>query len=94
MAVTFNPPLPGPNASHLQTIVITGTVDGNNPNCVVTALINAHGILIAFAVGIGGAFMLTIAAGQLQDNNLYNVAVWSDDAPSKDSVFIDTRPTG
>jgi len=94
MAVTFDPPLPGLNASHLQGIVITGTVDGESPNCNVTGLINQHGVLIAFAVAIGGDFTLTITAGQLQDDNLYLVSIWSDDTGSQGSIFIDTRPVG
>jgi len=94
MAVTFDQPVPGPNVPHFQTTVVTGNVDGNSPQCSVVALIQPHPVLPAFAVGLGGAFQVTIAAGQLQDNNLYRLTVWSEVPGSTGSIQLDTRPVG
>jgi hypothetical protein len=94
MAVTFNPPLPGPNLPIQQTTVVTGIVEGDNPNCSVVGLIQQHPVLPAFAVGIDGAFQVTITAGQLMDNNLYRLSVWAGDPSSSGSILLDTRPAG
>jgi len=94
MAVTLNPPLPGPNVPILQPTIVTGNVDGISPNCKVVGIIVQHPVLPAFAVGLDGSFRVTIAAGQLMDNNLYRLTIWSDDTGSSGSIDLDTRPAG
>ena len=94
MAVTFTPPIPGPNVPHLQATVVTGIVDGDSPQCSVEAILQPHPVLPAFAVGLDGAFQVTIAAGQLMDNNLYRLTVWSINPAGSGSILLDTRPAG
>jgi hypothetical protein len=94
MAVTFDPPLPGPNLPILQPTVVTGTVDGDDAVCSVDGVTVQHHVLSAFALGIDGAFRVTIAAGLLMDNNLYRLKIWSNNTGSSGQIDLDTRPAG
>jgi|GEM_PF-2744534 len=94
MAVTFNPPLPGPNLPILQPTIVTGTVDGDDALCSVDGVTVQHHALSAIAVGLDRTFQVTIAAGQLMDNNLYRLKVWSNSTGSVGAIDLDTRPAG